>query len=41
MLVFEASSEIFFLLLNENICYDPTIIPPERDGSKDWSQHIF
>ena len=30
-----------FLFLLENICYDPSLEPSQRDGSNDRSQHIW
>ena len=31
----------FFLFLNKNICYDPSLEPSRRDGSNDGSQIGF
>ena len=33
--------EIFFLLLNKNICCDPSVEPSQRDGSIEGSQFMF
>ena len=35
------SDDIFFLLLNENICCDPSLELSQRDGSIDGSQNMF
>ena len=31
----------FFLLLNKNICCDPSLEPARRDGSNDGLQNMF
>ena len=31
----------FFLFFNGNICCDPALKPPRRDGSDDGSQHVL
>ena len=31
----------FFLFLNENVCYDPSLEPSWRDGPNDGSQNMF
>ena len=37
----EDNSKIIFLILNENICCDPSLEPSHQDGSNDRSQNMF
>ena len=37
----EDNSKIFFLFLNENIFYDPSLEPSRRDGSNGGSENTF
>ena len=37
----EDNSRIIFNFLNEDICCDPSLEPPQRDGSNDGSQNIY
>ena len=37
----EDNSKIFFLFLNENICFDPSLEPSRQDGSNDGSKICF
>ena len=35
------NSKVIILILQKNICCDPSLEPSRRDGSNDGSQHMF